>query len=83
METASEIVFSYASLPYLSTSALFFSPCVRQPAQPIQPPEQAMPSMKFSLSRPRDFFISAARQASIPSQAAGLFQKLVEGAHIY
>lgn len=41
MEIGSEIVFSYASLPYLSTSALFFSPCVRQPAPPIQPPEQA------------------------------------------
>ena len=26
MDTASEMVFSRASLPYLSTSALFFSP---------------------------------------------------------
>ena len=35
---AEEIVFSKASLPYLSTSALFFSPWVKQPAPPMQPP---------------------------------------------
>ena len=25
-------------MPYLSTSFLFFSPCVRHPAPPMQPP---------------------------------------------
>ena len=49
-ETASEMVFSKASRPYLSTSALFFSPWVRQPAPPIQPPMHAMPSMKLASS---------------------------------
>ena len=47
-EIASEIVFSKASRPYLSTSALFFSPWVRQPAPPIHPPTHAIPSIKFA-----------------------------------
>ena len=47
MEIASPIVFSKASLPYLSTSALSLGPCVKQPAPPIQPPVQAIPSMKL------------------------------------
>ena len=69
------MVFSIASLPYLSTSALFFSPCVRQPAPPIQPPIQAIPSMKFA-SRTFLFFLRrASLHSSIPSQAMGFRSK--------
>ena len=37
-ETASRMLFPFASLPYLSTSRRLRSPCVRQPAPPTHPP---------------------------------------------
>ena len=47
-DTASVMVFSRASRPYLSTSALFLTSLwVRHPAPLIQPPTQAIPSMKL------------------------------------
>ena len=74
-DTASEIVFSKASLPYLSTSDLFFSPWVRQPAPPMQPPTQAIPSIKFASRAFLLFLRSAILHASIPSQETGLNSK--------
>ncbi len=72
---ASLMVFSKASLPYLSTSALFFSPWVRHPAPPIQPPIQAIPSIKLASSIPFLFLRRASLQASIPSHEQGFKRK--------
>ena len=69
--TASRIVFSYACIPYRSTSARFRSPCVRQPAPPMHPPVHAIPSMKLKSAFPCEAFKRATRHASIPSQVTG------------
>ncbi len=61
--TASSIFFSRASFPYLSTSDRLFSPWVRQPAPPMQPPRQAMPSMKLPSRTP---FAPSAGRPCIP-----------------
>ena len=64
------MVFSSASLPYLSTSDLFFAPWVKHPAPPMHPPMHAIPSMKLASKTPFYFFISATLHSSIPSQIA-------------
>ena len=50
------MLFSRASLPYLSISFLSFASWVRQPAPPIHPPTHAIPSIKLFLRIPRDAF---------------------------
>ena len=74
-EIASKIVFSSASFPYLSTWALFFSPWVRHPAPPIQPPTHAMPSIKFSFKTFLLFLSRAFLHSSIPSHEIALSSK--------
>ena len=57
-------------MPYLSTSSLFFSPCVKHPAPPIQPPVHAIPSIKFPIST-LPTLSNAILHCSIPLQTTG------------
>ena len=54
----------------------FLALWLRQAGPPMQPPSQAMPSMKFSFSTPLLFFSSAALHSARPLQDTAWRSKL-------
>ena len=80
---ASVMVFSMASWPYLSTSALLLDPWVMQPAPPMQPLSQAMPSIKllgstFLLARSKAASLIQTGKVSVNHRECLKADKLVE-----